>query len=168
MDLRLEDGTEFEIRPIRAEDKELLAAGFRLLSDESRQLRFLGPKVRLTQRELRYLTEVDGCDHVALIAVEPDHPTHIAGVGRFVRDAAEPDTAEFAIVVGDPYQGHGLGKALGAALVAEARRRGIARFKALTQAENVPAQKLIASIGQHLEYVSTGYGTREVIADLAA
>ena len=168
MDLRLESGRRFEIRAIRRDDKDLLAAGFRLLSDETRRLRFLGPKPRLSQSELRYLTEVDGRDHVALVVVEHEHPTHIAGVGRFVRDTERPDTAEFAIVVGDAYQGHGMGKALAAALVAEARERGILRFKALTEASNVPAQKLIASIGRHLEYVANGDGTREVTADLAA
>jgi acetyltransferase len=168
MDFRLGNGTLLEIRPIRSDDKELLAAGFRLLSDETRHARFLMPKPRLSSGELRYLTEVDGRDHVALIAVEADRPTHIAGVGRFVRDRGRPDTAEFAIVVGDAYQRQGLGRALAEALAAEAKVRGINRFTALALAENVGVQKLIGAIAEHLEYAHNGDGTRALTADLAA
>ena len=168
MDFRLRNGNLLEIRPIRSDDKELLAAGFRLLSDETRHARFLGPKPRLSAGELRYLTEVDGRDHVALVAVEAERPTHIVGVGRFVRDRARPDTAEFAIVVGDAYQRQGLGRALGEALAAEAKVRGIKRFTALTLAENVGVQKLIGAIAEHLEYAHNGDGTRALTADLAA
>ena len=168
MDLRLRNGTAFEIRHIRSDDKELLTAGFRLLSDETRQMRFLTAKPRLTKGDLRYLTEVDGRDHIALVAVEAERPTHIAGVGRFVRDRERPDTAEFAIVVGDAYQRQGLGRALGEALAAEAKVRGIKRFTALTLAENLGVQKLIGAIAEHLEYAHNGDGTRELTADLAA
>jgi RimJ/RimL family protein N-acetyltransferase len=168
VDLRLRNGNLLEIRPIRSDDKELLAAGFRLLSDETRHARFLTPKTRLSASELRYLTEVDGQDHVALVAVESDRPTHIAGVGRFVRDRARPDTAEFAIVVGDAYQRQGLGRALGEALAAEAKARGIHRFTAITLSDNVGVQKLIGAIAEHLEYAHNGDGTRELTADLAA
>ena len=168
MDLVLRNGPLVRIRPIMPDDKELLAAGFALLSDESRQMRFLTAKPRLTKGDLRYLTEVDGHDHVALVAVEHEHPTHIAGVGRFVRDPGRPDTAEFAIVVGDPYQRQGLGRALGQALSAEARARDIHRFTATVRSENEAVQRLIASIGEHLEYVPQGDGTREIVADLAA
>jgi RimJ/RimL family protein N-acetyltransferase len=168
MDLVLRDGTLLEIRPIRSDDKELLVAGFRLLSDESRQMRFLTAKPRLTKGDLRYLTEVDGHDHVALVAVEREHPSHIAAVGRFVRDREHADTAEFAIVVGDPYQHQGLGRALGQALAGEAQARGIHRFTATVRWENEPVQRLIASIGEHLDYVPNGDGTREIVARLAA
>jgi len=168
MDLGLHSGKRLEVRPIRPEDKGLLVGGFRLLSDETRQMRFLTAKPRLTTGDLRYLTEVDGINHVALVAVEADDPSHIAAVGRFVRLADHPDTAEFAIVVGDPYQRQGLGRALGRALSAEAHARGIHRFTATVLSENEGVQKLIASIGEHLEYVPNGDGTREIVADLAA
>ena len=168
MDLQLRNGNLLEIRPIRSDDKELLAAGFRLLSDETRQMRFLTAKPRLTKGDLRYLTEVDGRDHIALVAVEAERPTHIAGVGRFVRERGRPDTAEFAIVVGDAYQRQGLGRALGEALAAEAKARGIHRFTAITLSDNVGVQKLIAAIAEHLEFAHNGDGTRALTADLAA
>ena len=168
MNLTLDNGLRIAVRPIEPGDKPLLVNGLRLLSPQSQYQRFLSPKPRFTRGELRYLTEVDGVDHVALIAVEAANPSHLVGVARFIRDAARPDTAEFAIVVGDPYQGHGAGRALARMLVDEARARGIRRFTATTLAENAPVQRLIASIARDLEHVIAGSGTRFIEAELAA
>ncbi len=48
----------------------MLEDGLRHLSKESVQRRFLTPKSSFSRSELRYLTEVDGRDHVALVAEE--------------------------------------------------------------------------------------------------
>ena len=47
----------------------MIAKAWLLLSDRSQLRRFLAPKPRLTASDLRYLTEIDGHDHFALIAV---------------------------------------------------------------------------------------------------
>ena len=83
--LTLLDGTTVFIRPIAPEDKPLLAAGLRNLSPETAYRRFLSPKVRFSEDELRYLTEVDGHDHIAYVAV--DAATTLVAVGRVVRTA---------------------------------------------------------------------------------
>ena len=165
---RLPDGTPLYIRPIRPDDKLLLESGLERLSEASRYKRFLGPKHRFTEGELRYLTELDGHDHVALVAAPIDHPDWIAGVGRFVRLEDDPETAEFAIVVGDPYQGRGLGTALARELVADASLLGIRHFTATILSDNVAVRRLVQRIGKHLTYVPAGAGAREVVADIAA
>ena len=112
------------IRPIRPEDKGMLADGLRRLSPESAQRRFLTPKRSFSRAELRYLTEVDGRDHVALVAEYPCYPVRrLIAVGRFVIDQAEPDAAEVAVTVADEWQGRGLGSVLGAHLSHLARNR---------------------------------------------
>jgi acetyltransferase len=168
VNFQLSGGLDVAVRPIEPGDKPLLVSGLRLLSPETQYQRFLSPKPRFTRGELRYLTEVDGVDHVALIAVEADNPSHIVGVARFVRDRERPDTAEFAIVVGDPYQGQGAGSALAQLLLEEARARGVRRFTATTLAENAPVQKIIASLARHLEHVPAGHGARVIEAELDA
>ena len=172
MDAVLPDGLRLAVRPIRPDDKPLLAEGIRHQSAETIERRFMSPKPRLTAAELRYLTEVDGVDHVALIAFEADKPQNrtdgFVGVARFVRDHRCRDTAEFAILICDAYQRRGAGRALGELLINEARARAIARFTAVTHADNVPAHRLIAAIGEHLEYVPVQGGTREVVVELAA
>src|ERR1700754_4655041 len=80
----LTDGRLVTIRPIRADDKPLLEAGHALMSAQTQRLRYLTPKPRLSGSELRYLTEVDGEDHVALVAVAPEHPEATVAVGRFI------------------------------------------------------------------------------------
>jgi RimJ/RimL family protein N-acetyltransferase len=167
VDIALSDGSRFEVRPIRPDDKPRLADGLSRLSPESVRRRFLTPKPRFSSMELRYLTEVDGYNHVALVAAPAEQPDRIAAVARFVRLADDPAVAEFAIVVADSYQGRGLGRELAMRLTERARELGVRRFTATTQADNVAAQKLIEAIAGHLEYVRQGAVT-EVVAELAA
>jgi RimJ/RimL family protein N-acetyltransferase len=167
VDVCLRNGTRVLIRPIRPDDKALLARGMASLSPRSARLRFLAPKNRLSVAELRYLTEVDHVDHYALVAVLADDPTTLAGVGRWVRDAVHPDRAEVAVVVGDCHQGQGLGTTLGIALADGARALGVGRFTATMLPENVAAQRLFAHISGRLTRRVDG-GNYELVADLAA
>ena len=82
------------------------------------------PKARFTKAELRYLTEVDGHDHVALVAESERWPGTIVAVARYVRLDDDPDTAEAAIVVADMLQGLGLGTLLAERLAAAATVHG--------------------------------------------
>ena len=165
---RLPDGTCTLVRPIRPDDKPLLARGLSELSELSVQRRFLSPKPHFTQAELRYLTEVDGEDHVALVAQRPGECYRLLGVGRWVRLADAPDTADVAIVVGDDWQGRGVGSMLAAALAEEARAKGIRRFTATILSDNVPAQRLLQKLTEQLQGGPRGGGTSELILDLAA
>ncbi len=156
------------MRPIRPDDKERLAAGHERLSEHTAWLRYLRPKSRLTAAEVRYLTEVDGRNHVALVVLRADDREAMVAVGRFVRDLADPSTAEFAIVVGDRYQRRGLGTALAGLLAEEARRHGIRRLRALTAAENVAVSRLLARIDRGLKVERQDGATRELVVELAA
>lgn len=167
MQIELTDGTPLLLRPIRPEDKLLLAEALRRLSAESVHKRFLSPKPRLSAAELRYLTEVDGESHVALVAVDPADGRLVA-VARYVRLEDDPATAEAAIVVGDRLQGRGLGRLLALRLADEARRHGITRFHATFLGENVPAKRLMAAIAERLGSGRAGSGTVELVAELAA
>ena len=154
-------------RHIRPDDKGRLAAGLQRLSPETRRRRFLMPKPRFSSSELRYLTEIDGFDHVAIVAVSAEDPDVFYGVARFVRLREDPSTAEAAIVVADRLQGQGLGRALGRRLADEARERGVRRFSASILSDNAAAQALFRSISARLEERTTS-GLREIVADLAA
>ena len=71
------------MRPIDSDDKDRLAAGVAALSPESAYGRFLTGKSSLTPAELRYLTEVDGVDHIALVVIDANGD--FIAVGRIVR-----------------------------------------------------------------------------------
>jgi GNAT superfamily N-acetyltransferase len=131
------------IRPIQADDGQRLQAAYDRLTPQTKYRRFLAVKPRLTAADVAYLTAVDGNDHVALVATPADDRGRIIAVARFVRLADDPTAAELAIVVGDPYQGEGLGTALLGRLADAAVVRGIERLKATVLADNVPVHRLL-------------------------
>ena len=147
----LDNGTRVRLRFITPGDKELLVRGLAQLSARSRRQRFLVPRSHFGDAELRYLTEVDGEDHVAIVAVLEDDPAQLAGVGRFVRDPRRPDEAEVAITIADPLQGLGLGRTIGLALADIAKARGIRRFTASALGTNVAAQRLFRAISRRVQ-----------------
>lgn len=152
------------IRPIRPSDKACLQLGVARMSPATAHARFLSSKPKLTAAELRYLTEVDGVDHVAFVL---DTGDGLAGVGRFVRSRTDPTSAEIAIVIADARQGQGLGTLLGLALADEARALGIQHFTATMLPDNTAALKLLRRITTHL-HSELHDGVRELVADLAA
>jgi RimJ/RimL family protein N-acetyltransferase len=162
------NGTRVLIRPIEPDDKAKLAEGLRQLSNESIRKRFLAAKPRFSSAELRYLTELDGVNHIALVAVLAGNPDVLVGVARCVRLPDRPDTAEMAIVVGDPWQGQGLGRALATALADAAVAVGIRRFAATLLADNEPARRLMRTFARRLEEGTVSGGVREVLVELAA
>lgn len=127
----LAGGLPVRLRWIRATDADLLRDGFARLSEESRRMRFFVALRRLSEETVRYLTDVDGFDHAALIAVsipEHGHPERGFGVARFVRARDDDTKAELAVTVTDDAQRLGLGSLLVLTLAAAARERGVDTF----------------------------------------
>jgi RimJ/RimL family protein N-acetyltransferase len=167
MVVRLTDGTRVVIRPIRPSDSERIGNSRGRFSDESMRRRFLTPKPRLSSSELRYLTEVDGQDHYALVATPLDDLDAIVATARWVRDAADPTTAEAAIIVADDLQQKGLGKRLAYQLADAAHDRGVRRFTATMLSDNKAALALMRALDERLTS-RYEHGLREVVTDLAA
>ena len=163
---RLSDNTLLFIREIRADDKQLLADSLANMSEESVRRRFLGPKPTLSTAELRYLTEVDGHDHYAIVAMPADDDERICAVARFVRLRDDPTAAEAAIAVCDSLQGRGLGSLLARRLTDAARERGIERLTASISSENRPALKLMRRIDERLSGAPVGSSITDVVARL--
>lgn len=134
------------VRPLEPSDRAGLAALFTRLSPESRRQRFLGPKPRLTERELTYLTDVDHRWHEALAAVDARDGS-IVGVARYVRVTDRPGAADGAIAVADEHQGRGIGTVLVRCLIARARVNGFAVLTATTLWENRRARALLRGAG---------------------
>jgi acetyltransferase len=167
MFIRASDGTQLYVRHIKPTDKELLGKAWLELSPRSQYRRFLAPKPRLTSSDLRYLTEIDGHDHVGLVAVRLDDPRRFVAVARYVRLKEDPEAAEVAVTVADYMQGKKIGKQLGVLLADEARGRGIKRFTAALLADNTPALRLMATMTDRL-VKHIDHGVTELVADLAA
>ena len=158
--VHLTDGQRVHLRLMRPSDKEMLREGFEHLSPSSRYARFMAPKSRLTDRELRYLTEVNGIDHFAMGAIRRHFVTKDQGVGsaRFVRLADEPDTAEAAVTVLDDFQGIGLGSILLQRLIEAAWERDIRWFRNELLAENAASRRMIESLSPEVKFRNSGDG----------
>ena len=162
----LRDGTRVVLRPIEPDDKEALLEGFARLSDESRYRRFFTPMPRLTQAQLRYLTEVDHDRHEAVIAFEEETGEPI-GVARYVRLDHDASVAEPAVTVVDHWQGRGLGTLLLDDISERAHAAGVERFAATVLAANDP----MISLFEHLDtdaHETIRDGVLSIQADLPA
>ena len=162
----LPSGSRVRIRPIRADDKDALATGLTRLSQETVHRRFLAAKPRFSGAELRYLTEVDGTNHIALVAVLEADPDQLVAVARCVRLPDRPGTAEMAIVVGDPWQDQGLGTAMTHSLADAAVAVGIRRFAATMLGDNEAARRLMRTFAARLDEGVESGGVREVLVSL--
>ena len=124
-DMTLADRTPVWVRPVVATDRQGLREGYREMSRTARYLRFFTVGNEMSDIRARYFTEVDQRDHIAWCGVEPVHNGRGYGIARFVRDAAQPNRADFAIAVVDDMQGKGLGTILLATLYVLAQAGGI-------------------------------------------
>lgn len=167
-EIRLHRGRTITIRPIRDGDGPALKAAHDRLSPHSKYMRFLAPKPHLSTADTRYLVQVDGQDHLAVVATPVDDPGCILAVARFVRLPEDPRTAEFAIVVGDAVQQEGLGTKMMERLSQAASERGITRFRATMLAENAPAHRLVRGLPGRVAAERRAGPVDEIDVDLAS
>jgi RimJ/RimL family protein N-acetyltransferase len=136
------------IRPVTPADREEIRRGLQSISPETMYRRFFVSAFSPDDRELQYLTEVDGENHVAVGAIDcAQDPPKGTGVARYVRLPEEPTVAEAAIVVIDAYQGQGIGSLLMAALNKRAAECGIERFRGYVLVENTGMIEVLRALG---------------------
>jgi acetyltransferase len=145
--LVLPDGTVATIRPIRPEDAGIERAFVQGLSEQSKFLRFMFGMRDLTPAMLTRFTQIDYDRELALIAVI-DGPAGERQIG-VVRYTTLPDgeTCEFAIVVGDDWQGKGLARRMFTRLIEAARERRLKLMTGVTLRENSRMIELSRSLG---------------------
>ena len=144
--LKTRYGPTVLVRPLRNGDVRTVMAVFARLGEQSRRARFNGPKPRLSGSELRQLVLVDGTHHALVAYVEGD-PEPVA-IARLVRDGRR---AEIAFAVADEYQHRGIGSALAAELIVDARAVGITEIVALVSSDNQAAVALLRRIANVLD-----------------
>jgi GNAT superfamily N-acetyltransferase len=158
--IALRDGSRVRLRQGHRADKQLLLRGFERLGPESRYRRFLAAMPELSEKMVRYLTEIDHHDHEAIAAIDEKTGEGI-GVARYVRDPERPDLAEAAVTVIDEWQGRGLGTLLLEVLGARARAEGIRSFTALMLATNQEVMDVLKVLGP-VRTIDREVGTVEV------
>jgi acetyltransferase len=121
----LKNKKKVTIRPIRPEDEPMEAEMFTNFSKETERQRFFKEIKNIDHNQFARYTQIDYDREIALIAEVSDGKNKkMAGVVRLIADPYN-ETAEFAVVVADPWQGQGLGNKFTDAILAIAKKRGI-------------------------------------------
>ena len=144
--LKPKHGPTLYVRPLRHGAVRTVLGVFERLGEESRRTRFNGPKPCLSRAELRQLASVDANHHV-LVAYVAGDPRPVA-IARLVREGG---SAEVAFAVADAYQERGIGSALAAELIEDARAVGITEIAALVASDNPAALALLRRIANVLD-----------------
>jgi len=125
----MNDGVAYLIRPIKPEDEPLMQEFFSMLSPETILFRFFQPIASISHDQMVRYCQIDYDREIAIVVViNKDGKETIIGVGRLTI-LPDAEGAEFATVVGDSWQGHGLGWQL------MKRCLEIARFQGLKHLE---------------------------------
>ncbi len=139
VDATLKDGTSVVVYLVDPCNEECIRGGFEELSTQSRYWRFHSPINGLSKAQLKYLTEIDNINHVAIAAVDASTlESKGIGIARYIRIDTEPQVAEFAITVVEAYQGRGLGSILLDILISRARENEIRILRAYVLPGNRP------------------------------
>ena len=149
------DGMPVMIRPIRPEDEPLMVAFHGTLSDRSVLLRYmhvLSLDQRIAHERLVRICFDDYDYELALVVEHVNSETdvrEIIAVGRMSK-LRRRNECEFAILVSDQYQGHGLGSELLARLIQIARDEKQERATAYIATENTPMLHICQKFGFRL------------------
>jgi RimJ/RimL family protein N-acetyltransferase len=167
-EIRLANGRDVLVRPIRPDDAVVLRAGFELLKPDEIRQRFLHAVNELTPAAAQKLCRPDPRTEFALVVAEPLPPGE-ALVGGVARVAVRPGSrdGEFAILVSRYVGGMGLGRHLMRRLVRWARGKKLERMTGDVLGDNTPMLALVESLGFRRE-PGTAPGLVRVVLDLGA
>ena len=156
---RLRDNTIAILRPIRPEDEPLMIEFHKTLSEQSVRFRYfslLKLETRIAHERLTRICFNDYDREIALVIdyKNPQTARHeILGVGRLSK-LHGLDEAEWAIMISDQWQGHGLGTKLLRLLVEIGRKEKLSRIFAHILPDNSVMQHVSKKVGFKLHFDS--------------
>ncbi|HLB49039.1 MAG TPA: bifunctional acetate--CoA ligase family protein/GNAT family N-acetyltransferase [Anaerolineales bacterium] len=150
----LRDGSPITLRPIRPEDEPLMVVFHGTLSQETVFLRYfhmMGLDQRTAHERLARICFIDYDREMALVVERKDPETGargIIGVGRLTKAFGRRE-AEFAILISDRYQRHGLGSELLRRLIEIGRDEGLQRITGEFLPDNTGMRSVCQRLGFH-------------------
>ncbi len=155
--IQMRDDSWLYLRPALPGDSERASDGTIEYSSDTLYRRFQTPRTP-NKSLMTYLFEVDYKDHFVWVMTEGSEGPVVADA-RFVRDETDSTLAEVAFIVGDEYQGRGVGSFLMAALAVAARGDGVRRFSARVLSDNPAMRKILDKFGAHWQREDLGVVT---------
>jgi acetyltransferase len=156
-----DDATEIMIRPIRPDDEPPMVRFHATLSEHSVYMRYfhmLPLDARIAHERLTRICFIDYDREMVLVA---EREGEIVAVGRLIREGEASD-AEFAVLISDQFQGHGLGTELLKRLIEIAKAEGLDRVIADILGENRQMIEICKVLGFHLRFGGEGVVNAEL------
>lgn len=145
---QLPDGLSVQVGFVVPAHAPRFTAGYEQLSDQSRRMRFFGQVSSLSSKQLAFLTQPDGRNHIAYAALDLQHPEQPGvGVARAIRLDTDSQIAEVALTILDSYQHRGAGLLLHAAVHVHAAGVGIEQFLYDVSTENLRFVQHLLALG---------------------
>jgi len=159
----MKNGRKAILRAIKPEDEMMEKEMFSYFSERTQRFRFFQLIKNITHEQLIRYTQIDYDREIAIIAeIEDEGRKKMAGVVRLIADHYL-ETAEFAIVVADPWQNLGLGSKFTDFIYDIAKKHGIQKIYANVLAQNRVMQHMFRTRGFKIEKVDDGYYAELVI-----
>jgi acetyltransferase len=143
--VRLREGTEILVRPVRPEDEPLYGPFFAAVTQQDLRLRFFAPVKEFGHSFIARFTQIDYARAMAFIAIE-ESSGKMLGVVRLHADA-NYDSGEYAILVRSDLKGRGLGYLLMQMIIEYARAEGIKSIEAQVLSENSAMLAMCRELG---------------------
>ncbi len=141
--VKLKDGGELTLRPIKPEDEPLWLEMFKSFSEESVRFRFFRI-VRDTPHEMRIrYCNIDYDREIGIVAeLNENGKRRLLGVTRIIMTPGRNDEAEFALIVSDEWHRKGLGSEFLEYTLEIAKDKNLKRIYGTVLKDNIPMLKL--------------------------
>lgn len=157
-EITLKDGQTATLRPIKPEDEDMEKEMFGNFSERTQKFRFFQVIKDISHEQLVRYTQIDYDREIAIIAELDDEDGNkvMAGVSRLIADQYN-ESAEFAVVIADPWHNLGLGNKFMDYILEIARRRGVQKVYANILFENHIMLHMFRKRGFKMSMVDEGY-----------
>ena len=149
--ITLSEGALITVRPIRPEDEPQMVRFHQSLSDQSVHFRYFGSLNVESRTAHERLVRTCFNDYDREIALVAECDKEIIGVARLIKGHGTNE-AEFAILIGDAWQGMGIGTELLKLLVKIGQGKKVQRITGRILAENAAMLEVSRNIGFELRW----------------
>lgn len=143
--VKLADGAEVKLRPLRHSDAEHMLELFKHFSEHTIYYRFFENIKKMPKADLEGYLNVDYKKDIAIIA---EKGGQFIGVARYM--GYEQDTAEFAVVVRDDWHGRGVGTILMKHIIRAAKKNRFKRLFGIIMEDNAAMFAVLERLGLKL------------------
>ena len=165
--LSLPSGYEVPFRLVQPDDVSALQRFLGRCSERTIYLRFFGSLEEFPEEKAQYFAHIDGVDHFALVALDPNDQNEIIAIVRYDRESSGEEQAEYAAIVEDGWHDHGVGIALTRLLIDAAWDNGVRYFYALVMGKNKRMLELLRHLDLPEEEHQEEGGVKHVEVDLS-